>query len=247
MIEPRKEQILKAVVEEYTETGLPVGSQSLASRHFQNLSAATIRNELAELVETGYLAQPHTSAGRVPSDLGYRHFVDYLMQEEPVPPQVGRLVRERVRGTADVGHVIDGVAALLAQLTRAAALVTMPHTPGDQLKHADVVHDGVRDLLRQPEFVEVERVRELVWVIEEAHRLAALLESLVGDSGIQVVIGCENEWEPLRRFSVLVTTYGQRGRLWGTMGLIGPTRMRYSQAVSHLRQVAQTTGQMLNA
>jgi len=77
-LDTRKEQILKAVVADYTATGVPVGSHALAL-HLASWSAATIRNELATLVEVGYLLQPHTSAGRVPSDRGYRYYVDFLM------------------------------------------------------------------------------------------------------------------------------------------------------------------------
>ena len=83
-LDQRKQQILKAVVADYTRTGVPVGSASLAV-HLATWSSATIRNELATLSEVGYLIQPHTSAGRVPSDLGYRYYVDFLMDEEDVP------------------------------------------------------------------------------------------------------------------------------------------------------------------
>src|SRR5579884_3074701 len=97
-LEERKQAILKAVVHEFTTSAVPVGSQALVSRHFLNLSSATIRNELFELSELGYLAQPHTSAGRIPTDLGYRYFVDFLMEAEPVPSQVLSYINEEVRG-----------------------------------------------------------------------------------------------------------------------------------------------------
>ena len=84
-METRKQAILRAVVHEFTTSAVPVGSQALQSRYFVNLSSATIRSELAELAEAGYLAQPHTSAGRIPTDSGYRYFVDFLMDLEAVP------------------------------------------------------------------------------------------------------------------------------------------------------------------
>src|SRR6266849_1628396 len=98
MLEPtpldeRKQQILKAVVSDYTVTGMPVGSQVLAAKYFIALSSATIRNELADLVGTGYLQQPHTSAGRIPTDRGYRYFVDFLMDQEAPPPHLPRAAR----------------------------------------------------------------------------------------------------------------------------------------------------------
>src|SRR6202022_5183324 len=99
MLEPspldeRKQQILKAVVSDYTVTGVPVGSQVLAAKYFIALSSATIRNELADLVGTGYLQQPHTSAGPVPPDPGYRDFVGFFMEAEATPP-AGRPAGEK--------------------------------------------------------------------------------------------------------------------------------------------------------
>src|SRR5260221_11808683 len=85
-LDRRKQQILKAVVSDYTETGIPVGSNALAGKYMLAWSSATIRNELANLVDIGYLLQPHTSAGRIPTDVGYRYYVDFLMEEEAVPP-----------------------------------------------------------------------------------------------------------------------------------------------------------------
>src|SRR5438270_13517211 len=96
-MEPRKRSILKAVVHEFTESAIPVGSQALVSRYFLNLSSATVRNELSNLGDLGYLIQPHTSAGRIPSDLGYRYFVDFLMDSESVTPKVGEYINEQIR------------------------------------------------------------------------------------------------------------------------------------------------------
>src|SRR4029077_19916787 len=99
MLEPtplggRKQHILKAVVSDYTVTGMPVGSQVLAAKYFIALSSATIRNELADLVGTGYLQQPHTSAGRIPTDRGYRYFVDFLMEPEATSATIRRTVKQ---------------------------------------------------------------------------------------------------------------------------------------------------------
>src|SRR6202022_2426552 len=102
-MEDRKQAILRAVVHEFTTSALPVGSQALQSRYFVNLSSATIRSELAELSDLGYLTQPHTSAGRVPTDSGYRYFVDFLMDLETIPDQVGSdIENDPRRAPADV-------------------------------------------------------------------------------------------------------------------------------------------------
>jgi len=126
MLEPtpldeRKQQILKAVVSDYTVTGMPVGSQVLAAKYFIALSSATIRNELADLVGTGYLQQPHTSAGRIPTDRGYRYFVDFLMAPEAASPTIRRTVKQEFESAP---RSVDGILekAAITPIQKQAAL-----------------------------------------------------------------------------------------------------------------------------
>src|SRR4030088_3693989 len=129
-LDERKQQILKAVVSDYTVTGVPVGSQVLAAKYFIALSSATIRNELADLVGTGYLQQPHTSAGRIPTDRGYRYFVDFLMELQPVPEEVDLFIEAEMRA-APAAHqgLVEKVATTTATVTRSAAVGISPHRP----------------------------------------------------------------------------------------------------------------------
>src|SRR5579884_1682386 len=138
-LDTHKQQILKAVVADYTRTGVPVGSQALAL-HLATWSSATIRNELAMLSEVGYLIQPHTSAGRVPSDLGYRYYVDFLMEEEEVPASVRRQM-EPFFSTMPTGleGILELAATALAVVTDAVSLVTGPRALGTKVKHLDLV------------------------------------------------------------------------------------------------------------
>src|SRR6266850_4753560 len=139
-MEDRKQAILRAVVNEFTTSAVPVGSQALQSRYFVNLSSATIRSELAELADLGYLAQPHTSAGRVPTDSGYRYFVDFLMDVEPVPESVSRVIREELRqAPADVQGMVEKVAMTLAAVTQNASVASAPHGTQARVKHVDLV------------------------------------------------------------------------------------------------------------
>src|SRR5258708_13505270 len=96
-MENRKQAILRAVVHEFTTSAVPVGSQALQSRYFVNLSSATIRSELAELADLGYLTQPHTSAGRGPTDSGSRYFVAFLMDPEPIPHRTKTYIQDELR------------------------------------------------------------------------------------------------------------------------------------------------------
>ena len=132
MLEPtpldeRKQQILKAVVSDYTVTGMPVGSQVLAAKYFIALSSATIRNELADLVGTGYLQQPHTSAGRIPTDRGYRYFVDFLMEAEAASPTIRRTVKQEFESAPrSVDGILEKAAMVLSLVTENVSLVTAP-------------------------------------------------------------------------------------------------------------------------
>jgi heat-inducible transcriptional repressor len=145
MLEPsqldeRKQRILKAVVSDYTLTGIPVGSQLLAAKYFLALSSATIRNELADLVGTGYLQQPHTSAGRIPTDRGYRYFVDFLMQPEAAPAAVRRAVKQEFENAPQqLEGILEKAAMVLAQITENVSLLTAPQVSEAKIKHIDLV------------------------------------------------------------------------------------------------------------
>ncbi len=333
-MEQRKQSILKAVVHEFTTSAQPVGSQALASRYLLNLSSATIRNELSELADLGYLIQPHTSAGRIPTDRGYRYFVDFLMESEPVPGDVATFINEELRAApGDAQAIVERLATTVAQVTQNAAVATAPHGPQARVKHIDlvsleprdvlivllvegnllrqqvvrisadadqaelsrlaaklnrdlagrdrddvvvrlnrlaegaerellervaealeqfergvetlVVHDGVRNLLMQPEFTEVTRLHEVLEVLEETRHLTALLQQLVGDSDLQIVIGSENVSSQLRSCAVVLTTYGPSHRIKGVLGVVGPTRMRYGQVLGRLVIAAQAASERM--
>ena len=333
-MEPRKNDILKAVVEEFTLSAVPVGSQSLARGRFINLSSATIRNELAELAELGYLAQRHTSAGRIPTDRGYRYFVDFLMSRESIPAPVLAYIDEEMRSVPlEAQALAEKVANTVATVTRNAAIATTPRGALARIKHVDfvslepqdvlmvllvdgniirqqvlrldqiadqgeltrianrinsdfdgrnaedvaasaagrpqglereimirlaealellgrgvetlVVHDGVRNLLQQPEFAEAARLGEVLEVLEESSYLSSLLLELVGDSDLQIVIGSENSTMQLRSCTVILTTYGPSRRVKGVLGVVGPTRMDYGQIVGRLQSVAHLASERM--
>src|SRR5260221_7580781 len=139
-MENRKQAILRAVVNEFTTSAVPVGSQALQSRYFVNLSSATIRSELAELADLGYLAQPHTSAGRVPPDSGYRYFVDFLMDLEAIPDSVAVFIREELRkAPADVQGLGEKSAMTPAAGTQNASVASAPHGTQARVKHVHLV------------------------------------------------------------------------------------------------------------
>src|SRR6187401_95317 len=126
MQEDRRLAVLRAIVEDYVSTREPVGSKALVERHRLGVSPATVRNDMAVLEDEGLIAQPHTSAGRIPTDKGYRHFVDRLNQVKPLSSAERRAVQAFLDGAVDLDDVLRRSVRLLAQLTRQVAVVQYP-------------------------------------------------------------------------------------------------------------------------
>src|SRR5690349_8315266 len=149
-LSPRKEVILRALIEEYTHTAEPVASKQLSDRlaaiYGSGYASATVRNELVALEEDGLISQPHISAGRVPTDLGYRYFVERLMGESRLPLDEQRLIRHQFY---QVQHQLDEwvrlTASVMAQALQSAAIITPPRAAEARLKHFELLalHDAV--------------------------------------------------------------------------------------------------------
>jgi heat-inducible transcriptional repressor len=136
----RKERILKAIVEDYIRTASAVASETLVREHGLGVSSATVRNEMAELEAEGYIYQPHTSAGRIPSELGYRYFVHRLMEEQQIPPSEQLTIRHQFHQVALYrDRWLQLAAAVLARAVRAAAIVSAPQVVACRLKHVEAL------------------------------------------------------------------------------------------------------------
>ena len=147
MLDERKLAVLRAIVEDYVSTQEPVGSKSLVDRHNLDVSPATIRNDMAVLEEQGYIVQPHTSAGRVPTDKGYRLFVDRLSGVKPFTRAERRAVESFLAGAYDLDDVVLRTVRLLAQLTRQVAMVQYPSLTRSTVRHVELVPLTDRRLL----------------------------------------------------------------------------------------------------
>jgi heat-inducible transcriptional repressor len=138
-LDDRKLAVLRAIVEDYVETQEPVGSKALVERHHLRVSPATVRNDMAVLEEEGYIRQPHTSAGRVPTDRGYRLFVDKLSRIKPLSPAERRAIERFLIGAVDLDDVVHRTVRLLAQLTRQVAVVQYPSLSRSAVRHLELV------------------------------------------------------------------------------------------------------------
>ena len=138
-LDDRKLDVLRAIVEDYVATQEPVGSKALVERHHLGVSPATVRNDMAVLEEEGYIRQPHTSAGRVPTDRGYRLFVDRLSKVKPLSPAERRAIERFLIGALDLDDVVHRTVRLLAQLTRQVAVVQYPSLSRSAVRHLELV------------------------------------------------------------------------------------------------------------
>jgi heat-inducible transcriptional repressor len=138
-LDDRKLEVLRAIVEDYVATREPVGSKALVDRHHLHVSSATVRNDMAVLEEEGYIVQPHTSAGRIPTDKGYRLFVDRLSAIKPLSPAERRAITSFLEGAVDLDQIVSRSVRLLAQLTRQVAVVQYPSLSRARVRHVELV------------------------------------------------------------------------------------------------------------
>ena len=139
MLDERKLDVLRAIVTDYVATQEPVGSKALVERHHLDVSPATIRNDMAALEDEGYLTQPHTSAGRIPTDKGYRLFVDRLAAIKPLSGPERSAIAAFLDGAVDLDDVIGRTVRLLAQITRHVAIVQYPQPSATTLRHVELI------------------------------------------------------------------------------------------------------------
>jgi heat-inducible transcriptional repressor len=336
----RTQAILRAVIEEYVTTATPVGSGSLVARYGLGVSSATVRNILAALEVAGLLTHPHTSAGRVPTDLGYRYYVESIVESVPLPAVEQLMIRHQF-GQVEFAseHWFRLAATTLAGISRAAGIATpakpdsahvrrldlitisermaslilvlregavkqvlITHDDGvdqttlsivaailnetlggttsesaaaalerldDRLPHAqllgrigervvrslreydaeaveEVYSDGLLNMMEAPEFAQGDKLRRVFSALENRSYLGALLGTVAEAGTVQVFIGSENAPPEMREVSLVLAPYGRRERAVGVVGIVGPTRMAYSQAIGTVRFVSGLMNELVD-
>lgn len=227
----RQGKLLMAIIDHFIETGVPVGSKQIVEQGFLPLSGATIRNEMQILSDEGFIEQPHISAGRIPTALGYRVYVQDFMK----PSISEKKVRQKFQGLQeqyfqrkDQERVYEAV-ALLSQMIPNIAFATVPHKDR-------VYFLGLANVLRQPEFqLNPALASGVVEVLEG--RLSDLLESVEIDDHIRYYIGDEHILQHLQSCSLMATQYKMRGER-GVIGVLGHMRMDYAYNTVALDLVA---------
>jgi len=219
----RKHDVLKAIIKHFISTAEPVGSQTIIVSYRFNVSPATIRNDMAELEDEGLIYQPHTSAGRVPTDLGYRLFLDEMANYEEARKKAVTVlsqIKESYYLQKAKEKIYDAV-ELIARSTENVSFATLPDNPR-------TFYLGLANVLRQPEFLSDNiRASQVVELLERHDRFVNLLKDLEIDNTVKAFIGKENIMEQIQSCSLIVTRYNVDG-FKGYFGILGPTRMNYA-------------------
>jgi len=237
MLSDRRQRVLAALIEEYVARALPVGSRTIAENYDLGVSPATVRNDLSALEDEGYISQPHTSAGRVPTDHGYRAFVDELVESGALGDDEDAADKlDRLRQSAtELDDLLEKTSKALSQFTDCLSVVTPP----------DFTHPrrlGIMSLMRQPEFAYTEALLPIMQVLEDDTVLLHVLDATAPDDEPRVRIGKENEAEQLSGVSVVACRYGI-GADGGIVAVIGPTRMNYTKALTAVRIASRALGE----
>lgn len=245
-ITKRQEEILFAIIEEYAEVATPVGSVTLAKLF--NVSSATIRAEMARLEEYGYIAQPHTSAGRVPTDAGYRYYVNTLAEHperassaasskdkttsvsptERPPERGSRVLELRINSQTRADYAIRGAVDSLVELTGNLGLATI----GDQLYIS-----GISRLFTQPEFLDNARVQAVAELLDN---LEPWLREAAPGQPLNIFIGQENPIGKASQVSLIISRFRSPFSDKSYIGVLGPTRQNYGRVMSLVRFAGDT-------
>jgi heat-inducible transcriptional repressor len=229
----RQRQILNAIVEQYAEVASPVGSQLLAKVF--GVSSATIRAEMAELEHLGFIMQPHTSAGRVPTDKGYRLYVNSLAEEkEAAPERRGeRALSARVQDAGLPERTIRNAVDTLVELTHNLGLATI----GNQLYMS-----GLSNLFGQPEFIQPAQVRQVAELLDN---LEPWLREAAPNQPLSVYIGRENPIGRSAGCSLIISRFNSPYSDRSYIGVLGPTRQHYRDVMNLVGRAGKTLEEVL--
>jgi len=239
-LDERKKRILEAIVRDYLHTAEAVGSRTIWRSYMPDLSPATIRNEMADLEAMGFIIQPHTSAGRIPTDLGYRYYVDHLMRSRQLTVKEEEIINEGLKRIhRDVEEALHQTLKVLSHLLEYASVVA---TLGGKTR---IFSSGFSHMLKQPEFSDIKYTRHLMEVVEEEDLMAEMVREYTTEKGVTIRIGSENKFKEIKDCSVVMSSYDAKNAASGGIGVIGPTRMSYARVASILENISRRLDHIL--
>jgi len=244
----RQNNILQGVIETHIETTQPVGSRSIAEKYAISFSPATIRYEMGALEEMGYLTHPHTSSGRLPTDHGYRYYLDHTSFQDQVAEPLNRLGEELVPAAGEdrLEEFLDHVSLLLSSLSQEIGLTLMPETlASEKPLRLKLSLQGLSYMLEKPEFQDIRKIRNLLSVFEEKVALIRWVLSHADAKHVSVSVGREHEHEALEDCAIVTAGYGAGKNRQGVVAILGPKRMAYRQIIPLVSRMAATVGDIL--
>ncbi|MDR1996959.1 MAG: hypothetical protein LBQ83_01350 [Candidatus Margulisbacteria bacterium] len=248
----RQRKILALVVKEYIDTAVPIGSAAICQKYLDGeCSPATIRNELAALEEQGFLTHPYTSAGRIPTDQGYRFYVDELMDAYRLTAREKTLVEQlQVALGRDLNSLMDETLKAIQSLSEnyTTVLKTDDHLLNEltgkvrntleSARQESLRLSGLAKMFYEPEFEDVQNIRRMMDLLDDKTEVMHILDEHSGGE-TSISIGAELQTEPLKDCSLVAKDFFYKGERVGSLGIIGPTRMRYSKITAAVDSIAQ--------
>jgi heat-inducible transcriptional repressor len=223
----RQRQILKAVIEEYIKTAEPVSSQAIEKKYNPGVSPATIRNEMGKLIEEGFLKQPHTSAGRVPTPKALKFYVETLMTPKELSVADEVSIKQKVWDyRLEFDKLLREATRELAQKTRALAVATT--------NEGDVYYSGTCNLLDMPEFFDIDLTRSMLSFLDRFDYVESIFEKVIDENQIHMLLGEEIGYN-LSPCGVIFTHYSAGPKHQGEIGVIGPMRLNFPTIIPQVK------------
>ena len=231
----RKDEVLRIAIDGYITTVTPVSSAWIAKKSSLDLSSATIRNILAELEEEGYLTHPHTSAGRIPTEDGYRYYVDHFMQEiKLLEAEKERIKAEYFRESFELEMLLETTSRVLADTTQYTSIVSVDG--GKKLFFSGtsfiVSYRDYQDMRK-----DIEKIKNILAALDEKEQLLEVINRTLAKK-INILIGNETEFTALSDCSLVVSRYASKNGTSGRIAILGPTRMNYNKVVSTIEYLS---------
>ncbi|MCM8799487.1 MAG: hypothetical protein NC900_01985 [Candidatus Omnitrophica bacterium] len=235
--ESRKKSILSATINKYIKEAVPVSSEDMAKEF--SLSSATIRNVFKELEGEGFLTHPYTSGGRIPTDKGYRYYVDFLLSEaELLDEEKQRILQEYKKKIDRLEELLEKTSEVISEITHYTSLVSFVEWQDRFL------YKGLSFILEQPEFKEIERVYHLIHILEEKQRLLEILNRNFKEK-IKIYIGEELGCNEMKHCALVVSNYCVKKEPKGRIAILGPKRMQYHHIIPTLNYTSDLLSEVL--
>lgn len=233
----RQKNLLRAIIEKYIETAEPVGSETIEKEFTLGVSPATIRNEMVRLTSLGYLKQPHTSAGRIPTSMGMKFYVDQLMEEKTLSLKDEVAIKDELTEENEpFEKLIRHTTRILADQTHSLAIATD--------EQGSLYAAGMANILDMPEFYDIDITRSVLAMLDRQELIAQIVAQLRAEEQLRILFGEELGIPFLEPCGFVVTRYQMQDHR-GVLGIVGPSRLNYQTVIPTVRYFSQVLSQLL--